>query len=182
MLDENLVLTLLQASITGAGLVLAVYALIVPLSRRFFSYRADEVLNDLEKLKEKASQTDTSISQDDLKDMRDTLDRIEGRKDFPTYLGVGAGFVFFLYILSAFMSIWWVLNWNRAIMESLPLVFGFATFLFLLMGLFSIKDISQTMKKEFGDLKKQVTDKAKSKGIAVTVDGKRYRRKQEMKA
>jgi hypothetical protein len=80
------------------------------------------------------------------------------------------------------MSIWWVLNWNRANMESLPLVFGSATFLFLLMGLFSIKDISQTMKKEFEDLKKQVTDKAKSKGIAVTVDGKRYRRKQEMKA
>jgi hypothetical protein len=41
VLNENLVLTLLQASITGAGLVLAVYALIIPLTRRFPKKKGD---------------------------------------------------------------------------------------------------------------------------------------------
>ena len=57
MLSQELVLALLQASVTGAGLVLAVYALIIPLSRRFFSFRAEEIHEEVEELKEKVEET-----------------------------------------------------------------------------------------------------------------------------
>ncbi|MEM2172758.1 MAG: hypothetical protein QXS66_05880 [Thermoproteota archaeon] len=40
---ENISLALLQSSITGAGLVLAVYALLTPILRTLFEKRAKEL-------------------------------------------------------------------------------------------------------------------------------------------
>ena len=56
MLSETVVSTLLATSITGAGLVLAVYALITPLSEKIFKERArklEYLLEDFEKEKAK---------------------------------------------------------------------------------------------------------------------------------
>ena len=133
MLSQEFVLVLLQASITGAGLVLAIYALITPLSRRFFSYRAE----DIQDLKEKIRKTDTSISRDDLSELRNMLDSIEALKDFPAYLSWAAGATFLLYLGSTLLSLWRILNWNRPTFDIwLPIAFGLATLLFLGIGLY----------------------------------------------
>lgn len=156
-------LSLLQASITGAGLVLAVYTLIIPLSRRFFSYRAEEIYEELQELKERISKTDTRVSTEDLSELKSMLERIEERKEFPSYLSLGAGITFFGYIVSTFTSFLWITDWNRPTMDSLlPFTFFVSTIFFLLLGLYSIKDISQTMKREFEELKEKV-EEAKSK-------------------
>jgi len=157
MLNQEFVFVLLQASITGAGLVLAVYALIIPLARRFFSYRAEDIHQDIQELKERIRETDTSISQDDLSELRGMLDSIEALKDFPAYLSWVAGATFFFYLGSTLMSVWWIMDWNKQTFDSwLPNSFGLATLLFLGVGLYSIRDISKTMKREFEDLKKAV--------------------------
>jgi len=163
MLNENLVLTLLQASITGAGLVLAVYALIIPLTRKFFSYRIETMYTEIEKVRSKVgkgdfSETDTSsrdFSTIDLDALRKNIDRIEEEREIPRYLSWGAGVIFLGYMASTLMGYGWLVDWEKQTVEFwLPIAFVGSTILFLLMGLYAIKDISQTMKKEFEELKK----------------------------
>ncbi|MGD0160426.1 MAG: hypothetical protein ABSB89_09030 [Candidatus Bathyarchaeia archaeon] len=163
MLDENLVLTLLQASITGAGLVLAVFALIIPLYKRIFSHRAEDVYETLQKFKEGARKADTRISPEKLSELKTKLTTIEEQGGFPVYLSWGMGITFFGYVVSTLMSYGWLVNWEKQNLDGwLPLSFVGSTILFLLMGLLAIKDIGQTMKKEFEDLKKEV-EETKSK-------------------
>ena len=159
MLTQDFVLTLLQASITGAGLVLAIYALIIPLYRKIFGYRAEEIYEEIQEFKETVRETDTRVSQEKLKELKDMLESIEERRGFPAYLSWMTVASFFLYIASTLISVWWVLDWNKDTMDSLlPNAFGIATILFLIIGIHSIKDISQTMKREFEDLKRKVEE------------------------
>ena len=53
LLSETAVSTILTASITGAGLVLAVYTLFIPLSRKYLSYRAEKIRGEIQELKDK---------------------------------------------------------------------------------------------------------------------------------
>lgn len=163
MLNENLVLTLLQASITGAGLVLAVYALIIPLTRKFFSYRIEAMYTEIGEVRRKVGKGDFSeadfspsdFSTIDLDALRKNLDRIEQQGTIPTYLSWGAGVIFFGYMASTLLSYGWLVNWEKLTVDFwLPIAFVASTSLFLLMGLYVIKDINQTMKKEFEELKK----------------------------
>jgi len=163
MLDENLVLTLLQASITGAGLVLAVYALIIPLTRKFFSYRIEAMYTEIEEVRRKVGRGDFSekdlspsnFSTINLDELRKNIDRIEQEREIPTYLSWGAGVIFFGYMTSTLMSYGWLVGWEKQSVDVyLPFAFVVSTILFLLMGLYAIKDINQTMKKEIEELKK----------------------------
>jgi len=168
MLAQEFVLTLLQASITGAGLVLAVYALIIPLSRRFFSYRAEEINEELEGLKESIRETDTRISADELSELKAMVESIEERQGFPTYLSSGAGLTFFSYVVVTFLSFFWLIDYNRPTADYwLPFTFFVSTIFFLSLGLYSIKDISQTMKREFEDLKQKVEETKAKTDISV---------------
>jgi len=163
VLSETTVSTILTASVTGAGLVLAVYTLIIPLSRRFFSYRAEEIQEEIQELKERVHETDARISQDELSELKSMLESIEERQAFPTYLGWGAGLTFFSYVVSTFLNFFWLIDYNKPTADSwIPFTFLVSTIFFLLLGLFSIKDISRTMKREFEDLKEKV-EEAKSK-------------------
>jgi len=164
MLEENLVLVLLQASITGAGLVLAVYALIIPLTKTFFNYRSERLEKEVKELKEMVAVENPYYETVDLDKIRKRLDRIEKEREIPTYLGLGAGTVFFGYMVSVLMSYGWLAEWQKPTMDFwLPLAFVASTFLFLLMGLYAIKDIRDTMKWEFKDLKKLRKQMGKTK-------------------
>jgi len=163
MLLESQVLALLQASITGAGLVLTVYALIIPLSRKIFSYRAEELHEELRELKDRIRETDMRVSSKELKELKAVLESIGERRIFPTYLSWGAGLAFFGYATSTLMSFFWIIDLNKVAVDYwLPFTFFIATIFFLLLGLFSIQDINRTMKKEFENLKEKV-EEAKSK-------------------
>jgi cobalamin biosynthesis protein CobD/CbiB len=155
-MEINLVLTLLQASVTGAGLVLAVYALIIPLSDRIFRYRIKEISDEVDELKKEAEKTGTSISQDDIRKFRNLLDGIETRKDFPSYLSLWTGLSFLLFVLSALMSLFWIVDILKSVVDYwLPFTFFCSIILFLIVGLNGISDISQTMKREFEQLKRE---------------------------
>jgi uncharacterized membrane protein (DUF106 family) len=159
MLEESVVLILLEASVTGAGLVLAVYALIIPLSNKIFRYRIKEISEEVDELKKEAEKTKTSISQDDIKKFRNLLDSIETRKDFPSYLSLWTGLSFLLFVLSALMSLLWIVDILKSVVDFwLPFTFFCSVILFLIVGLSGISDISQTMKREFEQLKKEVEE------------------------
>jgi len=168
MLSQEFVSSLLQASITGAGLVLAVYALIIPLSRRLFSYRAEEIYENIQELKKRILDTGAHVSTEEISELETLLETIGKRKEFPTYLSWGAGITFFGYIASTFLSFFWMIDYNRPTADNwLPSTFFISTFFFLLLGIISIKDISQTMKREFEELKKKVEETKSKADIAI---------------
>lgn len=159
VLTETVVSVLLTASITGAGLVLAVYTLIIPLSRRFLSYRAEEIHGEIQELKEKVHKTNTRVSADELNELKTMVEDIEERQGFPTYLSWGTGLTFLFYVIATFLSFFWLIDYNKPTAENwLPFTFFVSTVFFLSLGLYSIKDISQTMKREFEDLKERVEE------------------------
>ena len=158
MLSQDFVLALLQASITGAGLVLAIYTLILPLSRRFLEERARMTLESLEKLKQKVGEIEIETPID-TKKLEALVNEFQTRQTYPSYLSLGIAVTFFGYIASALMSVGWILSEDRASTfydQWLSFVFVGSTFLFLIIGLLSINDISQTMKKEFEKSKKEI--------------------------
>jgi len=163
MLGQDFVLALLQSSITGAGLVLAIYTLILPLSRRFLEERARMTLESLEKLKQRVSEIEIETPID-TKKLEALINEFQTRQSYPAYLSLGIAITFLGYLASALMSVGWILSEDKASTfydQWLPIVFIGTTFLFLGIGILSINDISQTMKKEFEKLKKET---AKPKG------------------
>ncbi len=45
MLTETVLSTIVQVSITGGGLVLAIYAIVIPFSKKMFTQRVEQLLN-----------------------------------------------------------------------------------------------------------------------------------------
>jgi len=91
------------------------------------------------------------------------LGGIGERRAFPTYLSLGAGITFFGYMASALMSFSWLTDKYILEVENwLPFTFVISNIIFLILGILSIKDISQTMKREFEQLKRRV-EEAESK-------------------
>ena len=168
MLTETTVSTILTASITGAGLVLAVYALIIPLSRRYFSYRAERIYDEVQELKDRVRETNTRISQEEISELTNLIEGIQERQAVPTYLSWGAGFTFLGYVATTYLSFCWIVDFYRQSADTLiHITFPSSTIIFLLVGLLSIKDIYQTMKKEYEDLKKKVEETKSKTDISV---------------
>ena len=53
MASDAFITTIIQTGVTGAGFVPAIYALIIPLSKRIFSYKAEDIIEKSELFKEK---------------------------------------------------------------------------------------------------------------------------------
>lgn len=157
MLSQEIALALLQASITGAGLVLAVYALIIPLSRRLFEKRADESLALTREFKKKATESKTEL--EDGENMKELIDKITETQSVPDYLRIGMGGTFMGYITCALLSYAVAVNWQRPASDDLlSWVFVLTTIVFLLVGLTAIKDIHKIMEKDLAEIRKSLCD------------------------
>jgi len=157
MLNETAVSAILTASITGAGLILAVYALITPLSRRIFDERVKLLYakkKEFDKLKGKVS-SDSSAK--DFKRLKTLASQIQGTKSFPRYLGFGILLTFLLYIIAAMCSLWWLVYPGARLQDDLNVLLFFfsATVGFLVVGGFTIVDVLQAMKEEYEKIKKE---------------------------
>jgi len=150
LLSENSVSALLQASITGAGLVLAVYSLILPLTRRIFEERSARLLKYLDELKKSAKKLEIKSPKGEVENIERLGANIRQAQKFPKYLSVGMFIVFLGYLLSTFLSILWFVDIYRDQLDScLPIIFATTTLAFLLVGSISIRDAYSSLKREF---------------------------------
>lgn len=94
MLTETVASVILTASITGAGLIIAIYALITPISGKIFQDKVESH----RKLKEEFDKTKGKISPDssakEFKRLQELASEIKQLEMFPQYLGLGVGLVF----------------------------------------------------------------------------------------
>ncbi len=151
MLPENLVLTIMSTSITGAGLVLAIYALIRPITQ-ILEKRAESYKQSVTDLKEKSKSLGKRTDKE-LDEMKTIVDEIKEKKTPPYYTGLGILLPFLGYIASALFACLWVLDWNKLIIDfGLPWLWGLSTFIFLMVGIVVIGDIYEVTKHEYDRL------------------------------
>jgi len=148
----------MEASITGAGLVLAVYALIIPMSDRIFKELTNEIkvnLIEFDKLKTKI----TPDSKKEMKRLNKLRSNMENLKKLPTYLGIGVFITFFLYCASIFVDSLWLINSNLPNSNYfLGNIFIGATIAFFIVGELAIAMVIVPMNNEF----EAITKKRKS--------------------
>jgi len=158
MLSETIVTSFLEASITGAGLVLAAYALVTPISERIFNKRTDKLRRLLEDFENEKSKITADAPSKDFKHLEELRDNIEQIKIFPRYLSYGIWASFAAFMISAMIDFLWLSNTVNQVPENdlyvgLPLMV--AIILFLFIGVLIIGEIFSTMKNEFEDIKKR---------------------------
>jgi len=165
MMNESIVSALLQASITGAGLVLAIYALIVPIAGRIFQHKSEALQKSLDDLKQvtrpilehKGNEKPfrrVVISEKDAQSLENVAKQIKARISFPDYLRLGVGASFILYTASSLACLWWLMDWERVETAAwIPRLFGLSTFVFLVVGICAIRDIYYVLKKDFESFK-----------------------------
>lgn len=161
MLDVGFVLTLLTAGLTGAGLTLAVYTLIIPIMRNILEYRAVKYFEEIKEVRVKAKRLGTDKEgSDDISNLKELLDEIDLMANIPQYLKWGAGGAFVLFSLTAMMSVAWYTGWEKETVDKwIAVVFQLALFIFLIVGFITVKDLTSQFKSEYESIKKEVLTK-----------------------
>lgn len=161
MIAENLAASILTASVTGAGLVIAFYALLAHMSDRIFESRfemLDEKNREAERILEGGLGKDENLraKADRLKELGEEIDSI---KTFPRYLGPVVAIDFGLFLFTAMLSLNWLFSSveSRARMNDwmIPLLFFLSIALFLSVGIYGITDVMGTMKYQFEKIRKK---------------------------
>ena len=163
MLTEAFACTILTASITGAGLVLAIYTLISPLSTKLFEDRI-ELLNEKKKrFDELKTKISSESPKEEFEKLRELAREIREIKAFPRYLGEGVFLVFLGYIVTSILSTLWLSNPSDGTVEVfIPLLFFITTIGFFVVGFTAITDVYRTMRIEYEKIrsKKEEVEKA----------------------
>ena len=166
MLSPTLVSSMMTASVTGAGLIIAFYALIARMSDSMFSCRF-ELLESKNQEVEQIRANPASFKGDNLEKtssrLKELSKEIDSMKTFPRYLGIGVGFNFALFIASALFCA----NWLRLYTEPnnptqndwvLVALFMINVGFFGIVGGIGIADVRDTMKIQFKNLAKKKTE------------------------
>lgn len=150
MMTELLASAILSSSITGAGLILAVFSIFIPISNFFMKTRkrqATESLNELKKqvsvAKKGKSMTDEKIAQ-----LKILLEQVEEKTNLPLFLTkllpLGA---FFLYCLAALSAYSWLADKQFMYLDLAAWSFFLATIIFLFVGLSALNNIIEHISK-----------------------------------
>jgi type III secretory pathway component EscU len=165
MLSETVIAAIMTSSITGAGLVIAFYALIARMSDKIFANRLKQLDERRLAIKEITSKPD-SFEDKNLKKttkrLEDLRKEINSMKTFPKYLGPGVILDFFFFLMTAFLSLIWLatIPENRAPMSDsiVLIIFFMSLFTFFVVGVYGIIDVMTTMAVDFRKLKEKKED------------------------
>ena len=151
-LDPELVGKLLQASITGVGLVFAVYAFLLPRAGSILGRRA-EVRNQVKKdlLAKLNEGTEEGIT--------DLARRFSELSKFPDILGLLISLPFALYGISSFVTWHWLFyrNWwqGNPLEWLVSTLFGIATVFFIALGFLTIMEVGESLQQFWALLKRK---------------------------
>ena len=158
-LDSSYVLALLVGSVTGQGLVLTIYSLLVSRAEELLEYRADllrEVKLQFEEHKKNLEpQKLEKLSDEELRkrsqELKSDLEKIKEYRGLPPYLGASLLGSFVFYGLTTLMSLGWF--WiaepqKEQLGMALTYSFLLATLIFLFMGGQLISDLRSSLKRK----------------------------------
>jgi hypothetical protein len=156
MLSQDIILVLLEASISGAGLVLAVYALVIAFSKRLFENNLTGFISGIKYQNEFFDKWFGKKFPNDVSEKaKGTMLKWLESWTFPSYLRFGFALTFACYLITTLLCISWLAEIQRSIVDSTLLFFFTAsTIVFLFVGLLSIKDIHRIMRQDYFELLK----------------------------
>lgn len=163
MVSETFISTILQASITGAGLILAVYGLIIPVFNKILNYRVSSLANFIKQIKEKPAK-DFLFKEGSIEEVNENLRYIDEIRKLPSYFGKAVGLAFLGYLVSALLCLFWFLEWNKLTIEKwMPFVFGASCILFMFVGYRTIKDLIGLIKIKHENLLQKAAEEIDKK-------------------
>jgi hypothetical protein len=134
--------------------VLAVYALIIPVSHSIFEVLNSELKDKEREFEEKKKNLSTDSKSDEVKDLKDLIKEIDSIKNFPEYLLKIVMFSFILFFTSLLYDSMYLISPSPS--ESLGYIlvglFISAVCMFFIVGLFAIFNVYPSMKREFEGL------------------------------
>jgi hypothetical protein len=166
---EILISTILEASITGTGLLIAIYALITPISDKIFQKRVELLRKKREQFDKIKSEITPESSDKDIEQLRILAKEIKGIKTFPMYLGPLVLLDLTMFLLTTLSAFVWLIS-PSGIPEYFPeFFFIISLFGFLTVGILAIADVYDSMKDQFEQLKKE---KEKAEKLKIQEDVK----------
>lgn len=112
-IEAETVKELLKLSFTGAGFILTLYTLILPMADKFLKPRATEYKKELEKMTEELREIPPTISSEELENLSRKMKTLSKRSQVPSWLGKWFSVPFFGYIISSIISLLYyvISNW-----------------------------------------------------------------------
>jgi len=163
MLEPNIVTALLQSSITGAGLILAVYGIIIPVFSKIVRYRVTSLINLIKQIREKPA-SEFLFKEDSIGEAKESLDYIDEIRKLPTYFNKAVIFSFLGYIATTLLCFFWLLDIYKVNINGwISWIFGISTVLFGYVGYKTIKDLIGLVKIKHDNLLKEATEKLDKK-------------------
>jgi len=163
MFEKDVVTALLQASITGAGLILAVYGIIIPIFSKIVSYRITSLTNLIKQIRDKPA-SEFLFKEESIEEAKESLDYIDEIRKLPTYFNKAVIFSFLGYIATSLLCLFWLLDIYKTNIDSwISWVFGISTVLFGYVGYKTIKDLIGLVKIKHDNLLKEAAEKLDKK-------------------
>jgi hypothetical protein len=164
MFTEGFVSILLEASITGAGLILAIYALISPILDKVIKVRKELIAAKKEQFDILAEKIKTERSDANMKQLNKLNDALTELTSFPNFLGLGVVLVFMLFLSTSVNAFIWFTQPSNAksllTEDTITVSFLSAIGGFFIVGLYTILEVARTMRHEWKELEEE---KAKAK-------------------
>lgn len=167
MLSETLISVVLEASVTGAGLILAIYTLVTPLLDKIIKVRKELIAEKKQRFDNLAEKIKTERSDVNLRQVNTLYKELKDLRSFPNYLGSGVFVVFLLYTLTLSLAISWFFQpLPKSPITELLLLFAFggANGGFFVVGIYTIAEVARTMNHEWKKLEKEKEEVEKSTG------------------
>lgn len=154
---------MLTTSITGAGLVIAFYALIARMSDSIFSCRFElfeEKTQEIERIRSNPASFKEGNLQKTSSRLKELGKDIDSIKTFPRYLGIGVGINFVLFIATSLICANWLYMYTQPNNPTqndwiIVVLFMFTVGFFGIVGAAGITDVRDTMKIQFKNLAKK---------------------------
>lgn len=159
MISETFVSTVLQSSITGAGLLFAIFGIIIPIMPKILESRLRTYKSRLrdfsEKIKDLEKKTPNHFPHDEL--IKGVEEIEEFRNPLPFTIGYVL-FVFSLFTISGFLCLLWYFNIflnlkPETFLNLIGLSFGAAIISFTFLAFDTIKNIFNIVENDYKEIK-----------------------------
>ncbi len=151
VLSPAFVHTILATSLTGATLILALYAIVIPYSKHLLIRRAELLIGADQYYSRNVVRALLSQSKKQTKKVDESFEDKKEYEKLPSYFSRKKVILVFAgYLISTLMALAWSANPTRALFDgALPWVFGIVTVVFLAIGWNMIMDIDAHLEKHY---------------------------------
>ena len=148
MVSENIVLSILKSSITGAGLVLALYSLVFRSYKTLAGFRNIERQRGLLRAKSLA-EAYIEPTDEELGEIVESFAAVPARR-VPFHQGYGLIITFVGFIISSLMAIFWLFGFNLVFFYNILIFIFFSTVvIFGIIGLLLMLDMLGILVAEY---------------------------------